>query len=116
GGLRAIARSPGLRRALGGHDVELHAAHLVVLTLGAVVWYLAALPVVRSFGLFGWLDAVLLLGVVVAVHRTATRRPIPHGGPVADTPFGMIPVDLLRQVLRGPDLVGTLVVIELMLG
>jgi hypothetical protein len=111
-GLRAIARSPGLRRVLGGGEAELQVAHLVVPALAATVWYLAALPVVRPLG---WLDAVLLLGLVVAVHRTATRRPIRHGGPVADTPFGMIPVDLLRQVLRGPDVVGSLVVIELML-
>ena len=112
-GLRAIARSPGLRRALGGRDAVLHAAHLVVPALGAVGWYAAALPVVRPWG---WLDAVLLLGLVVAVLRTATRRPIQHGGPVADTPFGMIPVDLIRQVTQGPDLVAGLVVLELVLG
>ena len=113
GGLRTIGRSPGLRRSLGGNDTVLRLAHIVVPAAGALVWYLAALPVVRP--LPGPIDALLWAGVVAAAYRAGTRPPMHYGGAVVDSPFGMIPVDLVRQVLRGPDLVAVLVVIQLTL-
>lgn len=112
GGLRAVSRSAGLRRLLGGRDVELRLAHLVVPAVGAIAWYLVTLPVVRPLGL---VDIGLMVGVVFAAYRTATRPPIRYGGPVADTPFGMIPVDLIGQVVRGPDVVAGLVLVELLI-
>jgi hypothetical protein len=36
-----------------------------------------------------------------------------YGGAALDTGFGLIPVDLLRQLARGPDVVALLVVVEL---
>lgn len=110
-GLRVLGRSPGLRRSLGGRDGELKLAHLVVPGIAGIIWYLAALPAVRTFG---WIDVLLMAGIILAVYRAATRPPIRHGGPVAETPFGLIPVDLLRQLFRGPDVVGVLVLVELL--
>jgi hypothetical protein len=107
-----ISRSTGLRRTLGGSDREQRLAHLVVAAIGTTAWYLATLPVVRPLSP---VDFVILPGVIFAAYRTATRKPMRYGGPVADTPFGMIPVDLIRQVLRGPEIVAALVFVEWLL-
>jgi hypothetical protein len=112
-GLRAISRSPGLRRLLGGRDAVQRLVHLVVPTVGTVVWYLATVPAYRH-GTIG-LDLLLVPGIVFAAYRAATRPPIKYGGPVTETPFGTLPVDLLRQVLRGPDVIAALVVLQLLL-
>ena len=114
GGLRAVSRSPGLRRSLGGNDTLLRLAHLVVPGVGATLWYLATLPALRPVP--GPLDAVLLLGIVTAAFWAGTRPPMRYGGAVVNTPFAMVPVDLVRQVLRGPDLVAVLVVVHLLWG
>jgi hypothetical protein len=113
GGLRAVSRSPGLRRLLGGRDAVLRLVHLVVPAAGTLVWYLATVPAVRP-GLVG-LDLLLVPGIIFAAYRAATRPPVRYGGPVAETPFGTLPVDLLRQVLRGPDVIAALVVLQLLL-
>ncbi|MBO4160585.1 DUF6297 family protein [Micromonospora antibiotica] len=114
GGLRAISRAPGLRRSLGGNDALLRLTHLVVPGVGATLWYLATLPALRPVPVP--LDAVLLLGVVAAAFWAGTRPPMRYGGAVVNTPFAMVPVDLVRQVLRGPDLVAVLVVVQLLAG
>ncbi|MEU1888817.1 DUF6297 family protein [Micromonospora rifamycinica] len=114
GGLRAVSRSAGLRRSLGGTDTLLRLTHLVVPGVGATVWYLATLPALRPVPVP--LDAVLLLGVVTAAFRAGTRPPMRYGGAMVSTPFAMVPVDLVRQVLRGPDLVAVLVVVHLLTG
>ncbi|MEV4728119.1 hypothetical protein, partial [Micromonospora humida] len=59
-------------------------------------------------------DAVLLLGVVTAAFWAGTRPAMRYGGAMVNTPFAMVPVDLVRQVLRGPDLVAVLVVVQLL--
>ncbi|WP_328346375.1 DUF6297 family protein [Micromonospora sp. NBC_00421] len=112
GGLRAVSRSPGLRRSLGGNDILLRLTHLVLPGVGATLWYLATLPALRSVP--GPLDAVLLPGVVTAAFWAGTRPPMRYGGAMVNTPFAMMPVDLVRQVLRGPDLVAALVVVQLL--
>ncbi|MFI2709264.1 DUF6297 family protein [Micromonospora sp. NPDC018662] len=112
GGLRAVGRSAGLRRSLGGGDTLLHLAHLVVPAVSVVIWYAASVPMVHA-GL-GVLDGVLVLGTVLAAHRAATRPSTTYGGVAVDTPVGMIPVDLIRQVVRGPDVVGALVLAQLL--
>ncbi|WP_344131165.1 DUF6297 family protein, partial [Luedemannella flava] len=112
GGLRTLTRSPGLRRSLGGSDAAVRAVHLVVPAIGAALWWLATAPVGRD--LPGWMTYVMIAGVVVAAHRTATRPPLDYGGAFAETPFGIIPVDLLRRIFRGPDLVAVLVVAQLL--
>ncbi|MFC0004563.1 DUF6297 family protein [Micromonospora siamensis] len=113
GGLRTISRSAGLRRTLGGSDTELRLAHVVLPAVGALVWYAATLPVVRPT--VGPVDGLLLAGIVAAAYRSATRPPMRYDGPIVDTPFAMIPVDLVRRVVRGPDLVAVLVLVQLLL-
>ncbi len=46
---------------------------------------------------------LLVVGVAAAVYRTSTRGPMIYGGSVAESPMGSMPVDLIRQVVRGPD-------------
>jgi hypothetical protein len=113
GGLRSISRSPGLRRSLGGSDNALRGIHIVVPAFGAAVWWALTLP--TASGGPPWLAPMMALGVVAAAFRTATRPPIDYGGATVNTPFGMIPVDLLRQGLRGPALVAVLLLIRLLL-
>ncbi|MFI5838302.1 DUF6297 family protein [Catenuloplanes sp. NPDC051500] len=111
GGLRAITRSPGLRRALGGDDTALKIAHLALPAVAAVLFFLVTEPVagVRQ----SWLHVVLLLGVVGAVYRSGTRPALVYDGPVVETPFGLIPIDLLRQLWRGWDVVALLIIVDL---
>jgi hypothetical protein len=59
------------------------------------------------------LVAVLVAGVLGAVYRTATRPPMSYDAGLADTPLGPVPTLLLRRLLRGPDLVAVLVLIDL---
>jgi hypothetical protein len=111
GGLRAVARSAPLRRILGGTDQELKYIHLVVPAVGLVVWWLAtswAAPAVPSI-----VEALLLLGILGAVYRTATRPPMAYDVDIADSPLGPVPTTLLRRLVRGPDLVAVLVLLEL---
>src|SRR5690606_385018 len=61
-GLRAVARSPGLRRMLGGRELTLHLSHLALPALAGLAWYAAALPLVRS-GVH-WVDPLLALGIL----------------------------------------------------
>ncbi|MCZ7440063.1 DUF6297 family protein [Micromonospora sp. WMMC241] len=114
GGLRAVGRSAGLRRSLGGGDVQLYLAHLVVPAVSVLVWYAATLPVVRPT--VGVVDGVLALGTVAAAYRAGTRPTMGYGGATVNTPAGMIPVDLIRQVVRGPDVIGALILVQLFWG
>lgn len=111
GGLRSVGRSPRLRRTLGGADIVLRLAHLVVPAAGATIWYLASLPLVRPA--VSIVDVVLLLGIVAAAYRAGTRPPMEHGGVLVDTPMGMMSIDVVRQVIRGPDLVAVMVIAEM---
>jgi len=112
GGLRAVSRSAGLRRSLGGGDVGLKLTHLLLPTVAVAAWWLATLPAVGTGPL--WLPYLLVAGVAVAVYRSATRGPMTYGGAVAETPFGTVPVDLIRQVIRGVDVVAALVAVQLL--
>ena len=109
GGLRMVCRSPGLRRAIGGSERTVKVAHLVVPAVGTVLWWLATVPVggAASAGL----QVVLVAGVIAAVYRAATRPPMRYGGPAIETPFGLFPADLLRQLTRGPDVLAVVIVL-----
>jgi hypothetical protein len=113
GGLRTLSRSPGLRRALGGSEPELRLVHLVVPAVGAALWWLITVPVGGAH--LGGVEILLVAGVVGAVYRAATRPPMVHGGAVVETPFGLIPVDLLRQLTRGLDVLAVLVIAQTLL-
>ena len=113
-GLRTVCRSPALRRALGGTDASLRLIHLVVPAVGLAVWWSATVPAGAAPASY-LVTTLLTAGLLGAVYRTATRKPMSYDGGLADSPFGLIPVNLLRQSLRGPDVVALLVLIALFL-
>jgi hypothetical protein len=113
-GLRLVSRSASLRRMLGGTNAALKAVHLAVPALGLVVWWVLtqwSVPTVTPLAL----TVVLVVGLLGAVYRTATRPPMSYDVGLADTPMGSVPIPLLRRLLRGPDLVAILVLIDLLL-
>ena len=112
GGLRTVCRSPALRQALGGTDAALRWIHLVVPAAGLVVWWLGTVPAGGAPAAL-LITLILIAGVLAAVYRTATRKPMSYDGGLADSPFGPIPTNLLRQLVRGPDLVAVLVLVGL---
>lgn len=112
-GLRAIARSPGLRRSLGGSDLKLRLVHLVLPSLGVAIWWLTTVP---TTSLPPGISLLLLLGVMGAAYRAATRGPLNYSGAVIETPFGLFPVDLLVSLARGPDLLGATILVGVLLG
>jgi Family of unknown function (DUF6297) len=113
GGLRMVARTPALRRALGGTDSSLKQIHLAVPAIGLAVWWAATVPA-GDVPATPLVSAALIAGVLGAVYRTATRKPMMYDGGIADSPFGPIPANLIRQAVRGPDLVAVLVLIGLL--
>jgi hypothetical protein len=114
GGLRTVSRSAPLRRQLGGTDGQLRGAHLALPGTGLAVWWAATLPAVAA----GRPELQLLLGagVLAAVYRAASRRPISYSGMAVDTPMGLLPLDLMRQMLRGPDVLAAVLLVNLLLG
>jgi len=114
GGLRTVARSAGLRRALGGDEVSQRLLHLVVPTLGAALWWVVTSP--AGGPSLGGAAPLLVVGVVAAAYRAATRPPMSYGGGAFETPLGSFPVEILIQLARGPDLLGVVVVLQVLLG
>lgn len=112
-GLRALCRSAVLRRTVGGSDRAVVAAHLVLPGAAVVLWWLLTMPAVGPLGVL--LDLLLPAGVLGAVLRGARRPPMAYDGLVLDTPAGLIPADLVRQAVRGPDLVAVLVLGQVLL-
>ena len=109
---RRAVRRPGLRRWIDATDTSLRLATAAVLTVPAALWLALAVP-------FGAPLIVLAVApvVVAAVVRSVTRPGPGYGDAVADTPIGPVPVQLVAQAVRGPDLLAAgLVVIALGLG
>ncbi|MEJ2679636.1 MAG: DUF6297 family protein [Gemmatimonadota bacterium] len=113
GGLRAVSGSAGLRRAIGGEDLQVRLFHLVVPAVGAVLWWLLTWPAGGRH--LGNAEIFLVAGVVGAVYRSATRKPMSYGGAVLETPFGLFPMEMLLQMARGPDLLGVVIVLQVVL-
>ncbi|WP_308283398.1 DUF6297 family protein [Pseudonocardia nigra] len=112
-GLRTVARSAPLRRAMGGTDRVLLTVHLLAPLALAAVWTAAVLPAIAPVHPV----AVALLPVgAVAVVLWRTTRPAPdYGAAVFETGFGAVPIDLIRGLVRGPDLLAVLVAVHLLL-
>lgn len=114
GGLGELWRSPGRRRWVVRSDIGLRADHLLVLTGLAAIWAAAA-EALAAVGGRPWTATVLLTVPLMAGCAVRTvSRPLPtydNLGQV-DTPFGAMPVRLILQTLRGPD-VGVLAVVLL---
>jgi hypothetical protein len=114
GGLRTVAGSAGLRRALGGDNVSVRLLHLVVPALGTAVWWAITSP--AGGPPVGAAALLLVAGVVAAAYRGATRTAMSYGGAAFETPFGMFPVEILLQLARGPDLLGVVIILQVILG
>jgi hypothetical protein len=101
-GLRTVSRSAALRRSLGRSDGWLRGVHLVAPVVGALIFVVATAWAGRSF--VPALDLVLAAGLALAVLRSATRPPMVYDTAWLVTPLGVVPVGLITQIIRGPDL------------
>jgi hypothetical protein len=100
-GLGELWRSPGRRRWVGVTDTALRWHHVLVATLLGACW---GLPVCLG----GGFDPNVLVTVpllAACAIRTMTRKPPTYDNlmPV-DTPFGKVPLRLIMQTGRGPDI------------
>jgi Family of unknown function (DUF6297) len=114
GGLRTVSGSAGLRRALGGDDLRVRLVHLVVPALGTALWWAITGPAAGPS--LGAGAVVLVAGIVAAAYRAATRPPMSYGGTAFETPLGAFPIEILFQLARGPDLLGVVIVLQVILG
>lgn len=100
-GLGELWRSPGRRRWVGLGDVALRWHHLLVATALAAVW---AVPVSLAGG---WdADVLVTVPVLAACAIRTMTRPAPSYDNLVpvDTPMGSLPIRLVLQTVRGPDL------------
>ncbi|MBG0812790.1 DUF6297 family protein [Planomonospora sp. ID82291] len=103
GGLRIIARSSAIRRALGGSNHLLTLAHLVIPAAGAAIWSAATAALISDISVLT--ATVSAVGAVLVAYRVATRPPIDYSSSLIDFGlFGPTPVGLILQLLRGPAL------------
>jgi hypothetical protein len=110
GGLRTVARSEFLRRALGGTDLQLRLVHLIMPAVGTVVWCVATVFALPAHAFL--CAAVSAFGAIAVTYRMATRQAMDYSSPLLDTPFGLVPVNIVRQVVRGPALLAILVLVQ----
>lgn len=88
--------------------------HVVIPALVTGAWWVATLPAVG--GGTGGVSILLLAGVVAAAYRAATRGPMKYGGTPIETPFGALPpLELLMTLARGPDLLGVVILLRVLL-
>ncbi len=100
GTLKQLASSPGLRAQFAPMDTWLSRASAGTCLVAAVAWAAIVVPGLGTAG--GLLAGVLIAaGTTAAVWRTVTRPPLDYSKPPVPTPFGDIPIDLFRQLLRG---------------
>jgi hypothetical protein len=103
--LRQLWARPTLRAMYAPHDRALVFASVGVCALTAIVWTAITLPGLPVFAMF-----VMPIGLTVATYRTVTRPPLDYSMPAVGTPIGDIPIDLIRQLARGPLLLIGLIV------
>ncbi|MFC5285710.1 DUF6297 family protein [Actinokineospora guangxiensis] len=97
GGLADITRVAGLRRWLPQSDTEIWLAAVIVLAVLAGLWMTAAVLA----GLPAAPQAVPVAAAAVA--RTASRPDLDYSpGPAMDIGGVYMPINLVRQLLRGP--------------
>jgi hypothetical protein len=116
GGLRTVCRSASIRRTLGGSDRQIRLVHLVIPACGALAWSALTLPVVWSAG---WLLGVLYpaTAATLVVYRMANRRAMDYNlAATVDPAQGVLPIGLLFQLARGPDLLLLFAAVRILLG
>jgi hypothetical protein len=106
--LRQLSASPGLRSQFAPHDRALAGSSTAVCVLAALLWAAVVLPGITHLSVA--VAVIEVLGLIAAVYRTVTRPPLDYSAPPVMTPLGPLPLDLWRQVLRGPLLVLVLIV------
>jgi hypothetical protein len=106
GGIGELWRNPGRRRWLDTRDLELRLTHMLVLAGLGLGWGLVVALVDALLGVSVAGSAWLALPLVVAsVLRTATRPPMTYDNlMVTDSRAGQVPMRLVAQFFRGPDL------------
>lgn len=100
-GLRDVSRDPDFAVLLGTSDTYLRRALSAVpgsaaVVAGAVTGFAGSASVASV--------VIVIVGGCAAAYRMRTRPPIGYDGLILETAVGQIPVDLLRQWARGPDL------------
>jgi hypothetical protein len=80
-------------------------ASVGVCFLAAVAWTAITLPGLPLLAI-----VVMPIGLTVVTYRTVTRRPLDYSMPPVGTPIGDVPVDLIRQLVRGPLLLVGLII------
>lgn len=113
-GLRDINSSSAFRAAFGGSDRSLRSAHLVVPATGVLAVFAACAPVLSGASL--WAVLPIPFVALAAVYRSASRPPLEYGGLILETPMGQVPVDMLRQILRGPLVVFAYAAVQIAVG
>ncbi len=113
-GLRDVNASNTFRAVFGGSDVGIRMAHLVAPASAVSILFVVCLPIL-------WHSSLLAVSVVpivamLALYRSTSRPPLDYGGLILDTPFGQVPVDMIRQLMRGPLVVAATVVMQLVVG
>ncbi len=107
--IRELTRRHGLRdQFVPGQQRVLVAASLTGSMFAVLAWTLLIWPGLPAVSSGGWAAAAPV--VAIAACRAASRPPLDYTAPPVSTPFGDIPVDLLRQILRGHLLVAMTVV------
>lgn len=112
GALRQLMSNPGLRSQFAPRDRWLARASVIASLAVAAAWAAVVAP-----GLGGGAAMTLIvgLGLTAAVCRTVTRPPLDYSMPPVATPLGDLPLDLWRQVFRGPILLAVIAAVSVAL-
>ncbi|MFC4604414.1 DUF6297 family protein [Rhodococcus kronopolitis] len=99
-GLRELCTNDELRMMLGVGDRPLRLALLVVPLCAVVCTASLTAPAVHT-----QLPIPLIAsaGALLAAYRLRTRPWTAYDGLILETGYGQVPVDLLRRLMRGPD-------------
>lgn len=98
-GFRDMLADKSLRFSLALPDRTMAGAFLVVPSLVALT-----VAVTVAAAVSWWAGIVVGSTTLIAVVRSRTAPPRVYDGLAVVTMFGMVPVDVIRQVLRGPGL------------
>lgn len=99
-GLRELCTNDELRMMLGVGDRPLRLA-LVAVPLGAIV----CVAVLTAPAVHTQLPILLIAsaGALLSAYRLRTRPWTAYDGLILETGFGQVPVDMVRRLMRGPD-------------
>lgn len=108
GTLRQLTANPSLRAQFAPRDRWLSRASMTACLLASALWAAIITPALATAGGVA-LAALIAIGLTAAVCRTVTRPPLNYLGPLVPTPVGDIPLDLWRQLARGPLLLAVVI-------